>query len=254
MAFVLDKEGNYLQVFGTTSGGSGDNNFIPNDTVISVKLDGSGDFTSFPDAISSLDGKWSNGQVTIELGSGTFDTNGTVNFNPNKFNIPRLSIKGSGKDNTIINGKNIPDWNGVININQRNSIVEFENLTINSENTTTASCVRVNSGNVQIYQTVSITNGNTGVNVFGNATLLCNSTNLYISGVSGAGVSCQAGGNAIFANTKFYLDTIGTAFSINIGTIKMWNCTKSSATSVTNLFSQTKNTFTSQGYILSELS
>ena len=191
MAFVLDKEGNYLQVFGTTSGGSGDNNFIPNDTIINVKLDGSGDFTTFKDALDYLTGKISDGTVKVVLGSGTFEVNGNLSFYISKVNIPRIEISGQVKDNTIINGKNTPNWNGVISIGNNNSIVCFKDLTINTENSTTGSCLKVNGGNVQIYGTTAFTNGSSGILIFGNGSVYVADCNMYFTNNANAGIVCQ---------------------------------------------------------------
>lgn len=69
-------------------------NFIPGGTVIHVKLDGSGDFTNLNDAINFLLGKWTNGSITIKLGSGTFTVNSTISINTSSFNIPYLTISG----------------------------------------------------------------------------------------------------------------------------------------------------------------
>ena len=76
--------------------------YIPSGTVISVKTDGTGDFTTLSDAVSSLVGKWSNGTVTISLGNGTFTESSGITLNGSYFSIPLIVITGQGKANTTV--------------------------------------------------------------------------------------------------------------------------------------------------------
>lgn len=91
--------------------------FIPKDTVITVKTDGTGDFTTLSDAINYLNGKWSNGSVTIKLGVGNFVENQSIALNAANYSIPCLNIFGNSSTNTIIDFSNavtdgIQVWNG----------------------------------------------------------------------------------------------------------------------------------------------
>ena len=91
--------------------------FLPARTVISVKNDGSGDFTNLNDAISFLEGKWSNGVVTIQIGSGTFNNTTTVVIDNNNFNIPKLKIIGNGETNTILDSNGMEDAQYLLKLN-----------------------------------------------------------------------------------------------------------------------------------------
>ena len=103
-----------------------DANFLPDGTVINVKTDGSGDFTSLKSAIDSLSGKWSNGVITIQLGNGTFNETSTIGFP--RVNITELIIKGNGTSNTTLLG----DFNDTffIRIEDVNYTIQFQNLKI----------------------------------------------------------------------------------------------------------------------------
>lgn len=83
-----------------------DSNFIPKGTVITVELDGSGDFTSLHDALNYIEGKYSNGEVTIKLGKGTFVAP-KISINTARFNFSQLIISGTTREETIIS---TTDW------------------------------------------------------------------------------------------------------------------------------------------------
>ena len=76
-------------------------NFIPAGTVITVELDGSGDFTSLHEALNYIVGKYSNGEVTIKLGKGTFVEPRTL-IDTSLFNFSQLIITGTTREETII--------------------------------------------------------------------------------------------------------------------------------------------------------
>lgn len=80
-------------------------NFLPNGTILTVKTDGTGDFTNLQSAINYLTGKWSNGTVNIHIGNGTFnETYIKVSSYAYSipFNIPLINIEGNGVSNSII--------------------------------------------------------------------------------------------------------------------------------------------------------
>ena len=84
---------------------------LPNWTVISVKLDGTGDFTNLADAISYLNNKWCNTYVIIQLGAGTFTLSDTLHIDSTRRNIPFIQIEGVSVDSTIIEGSsNFSDY------------------------------------------------------------------------------------------------------------------------------------------------
>lgn len=97
---------------GTTGGTQQDTNFIPANTILTVKTDGSGQFTQLSEAINYLTNKWSNGTVTIQLGEGDFVEENTIDIP--EFNIKTLQIIGQGVDKTSISCSNTKDYNYVI--------------------------------------------------------------------------------------------------------------------------------------------
>lgn len=99
---------------GTTGGGTTntDTNFIPANTILTVKTDGSGQFTKLSEAINYLTGKWSNGTVTIQLGEGNFVEENTIDIP--EFNIKTLQIIGQGVDKTSISCSSTKDYNYII--------------------------------------------------------------------------------------------------------------------------------------------
>lgn len=166
MSFVIDKQGNYLPVFGEATGGGGGGggttdhaelshldyassghtgfmssaNYIPKGTTIDVKTDGSGDYTTIPSALASLVGKWSDGSVTIQLGNGTFDVSSTQQISNTNFNIPKLIIKGSGISNTTINWATTTDHADLFRVSGQK--FEIKDCTIQHLNGTTSTDYR----------------------------------------------------------------------------------------------------------------
>ena len=80
-------------------------NLIPHGTIFTLDSDGFGDFETINDAVKYLNGKWSNGTVTIKLNAGTYtqQMEPDIILDGDKFNIPMLIITGENKSNTIIN-------------------------------------------------------------------------------------------------------------------------------------------------------
>ena len=65
--------------------------FLPSGTTITVKANGTEDFTQLSDALESLVGKWSNGVVTIVIDGATTDSQ---LIDVDRLDIPLLEIKG----------------------------------------------------------------------------------------------------------------------------------------------------------------
>ena len=82
----------------SVGGGGTDTNFVPAGTILTVKTDGSGQFTQLSEAINYLTNKWSNGTVTIQLGEGAFDS---LTYTTSS-SIPSLVIKGVSQSATTI--------------------------------------------------------------------------------------------------------------------------------------------------------
>lgn len=77
-------------------------NYLPHGTVINVKTDGTGDFTNLNDALEYLKGKFSNGQITIQFGEGTFTHSANTTINGSNMNFTALIIKGMGANETTL--------------------------------------------------------------------------------------------------------------------------------------------------------
>ena len=87
----------------SVGGGGTDTNFVPAGTILTVKTDGSGQFTQLSEAINYLTNKWSNGTVTIQLGEGAFDS---LTYTTSS-SIPSLVIKGVSQSATTITSVNL---------------------------------------------------------------------------------------------------------------------------------------------------
>lgn len=116
MGFVIDKQGDYLPVFGEAASGGANSTYIPPNTTYTVKTDGTGDFTSVADALSYLNGKWSSGTVTISIGEGTFQVADNLTISRNN-NIPYVELVGSGTNKTILSNSSIEAYSNGITIN-----------------------------------------------------------------------------------------------------------------------------------------
>lgn len=76
---------------------------MPAGTILTVETDGSGQFTQLSEAINYLTNKWSNGNVTIQLGEGAFDSLTYIAVS----SIPLLIIKGVSQSATTIASVNL---------------------------------------------------------------------------------------------------------------------------------------------------
>ena len=130
MGFVIDKQGNYLPVFGEAQGGGGTSNhsqlthldyatsghtgfmpssdFVADGTTYTIKADGTADYTTLTDAINDLYGKWCTGTVNIEI-DGAINDNAGIAINSDKnYNIPVLRIKGINSASITYNSTSAP--------------------------------------------------------------------------------------------------------------------------------------------------
>lgn len=76
--------------------------FLPGGTTITVKTDGTGDFTTLGDAIDYLTGKWSNGEVIISMSADTFTISSRIDIDSYNFNFLLLTIQGTSRTSTIL--------------------------------------------------------------------------------------------------------------------------------------------------------
>ena len=142
--------------------------YLPNGTIITVGADKQ--FQTIQSAYNSIEGKWSNGTVTIKIDDGTYNE---LLYFAKMFNIPSLVITGTTKAGTIISPTFASEWQtGWMFINQKNVTIQnltfqgagdknetgiastqFTNLTINSvliKNSHYASLLASSCGNVFI--------------------------------------------------------------------------------------------------------
>lgn len=230
-------------------------NFLPAQSIIHVELDGSGDFTSLEDALDYIRYKWSNGQVNIVLGEGTFNLTGnstkTVILDGS---IPYLYIYGHGVNKTIICSDNVDAGNYIIEFTNNTTNVKIANLTIKNNNGNKNTDYRglLLSRGVQLF----LANVNfEGINRCVYAISL---SKVNIEGEVHC-VNCDACfivGNGSVLTTSYllsiYFDNVKSALVVwNGGQINGYG-TKLYFTNVTNRFNVERNTLTSQGIINGE--
>jgi len=225
------------------------NGFLPKGTVISIKTDGTGDFTKLSDAISYLTGKWSNGNVNISLGSGTFTETALIEINATNFSIPLLIIQGQGIDTTTLNF----NYNSYVECLQiiRGARVSLINLTIQRQDGTKDTDLRgamAHECSTLYINTVKFNGCNFALASNGSSNvMIINNLSVYGANI---GVHAQAagrvGGNWA-ASTTF--NNVGTAFNVTGGGFIGIPAVTYTATNVTNKTSQTIGESTSQGLI-----
>ena len=111
-------------------------NYLPAGTVISVKLDGTGDFTSLKGAVDYLNSqKWSPSGVTISLGEGTFVLDELVEIHNFSNSIPMITLQGVSQQATIIEGSSSRSDYKLLNV-YWNSNVIIQDLTFRRGNST----------------------------------------------------------------------------------------------------------------------
>ena len=222
--------------------------FLPNNTMINVKLDGTGDFTNLNDAIDFLNNKWSNGLVILRVGSGTFSTS-NISLLANFCNIPKLYILGDGINNTILtfsstSGACIASYSGTLQI---------ASLTITRPNVSTtvdagAETIKaLESGFIDMGSSVAINGSNTALSsTMGGSILFRGGTisNSYIAFQASAngGISTSWGTSVSLSDCVYGFSTLAG------GRINMNNANISYA-NVTNRASQTVGEATNDGWI-----
>jgi hypothetical protein len=222
------------------------NEFLPSGTIINVKTDGSGDFTTLEDALSYLVGKWSNGSVIVELSAGTFTTPDSITINSKS--IPNLTIKGQGKTSTILqtarNTSNT-DW-----IFIDNSKVFFQGLKFKSSTgTKDTSCrgINVSTGSLITLRNCAFDVLNPGVWVNGGGTCVIQGAVDFTN--STTALYCSCGVIRCTYGPSITLNNITTCFNVEAGgQIHFYNPSVSK-TNVTNIANQEVGTATNNGWI-----
>lgn len=246
MGFVLDKQGDYLPVFGEASGGGSMANYLPHGTTFTVETDGSGDFTSIKAAVASLEYKWSDGTVAISVGEGTF-TEEKILINSFRFNIPCLNIAGQGADKTIINSTTT-DYAIEVNGNSKVFLSAFKVVPGGTKARTGIFCN--STVNVCTLNNITIENCATAISLDIN-------TNCH----AGTGITVKDCTDGIFAwrfsrittnaGGSFVFNNVTTAWKVAGGGMIATSCPVGNITytSVTTKCSQTVGTFNANGYI-----
>lgn len=227
-----------------------DANFLPDGYTITLKADGTGDFATIQDAINFLNGKWSNGTVSIELAAGTYNitshllignTNGTL---PN--NIACLRITGADVDSTIINCTNSNEYTC---IEMQNGYTFIRQLTIKNATKTLNNALLTFRGQASgQVSTVKLQNGEFGIqaySTFGAARLYnCTIDNTTYAIYAGEGARIN------LANSVQTISNCVTALRVwSGGQINIGYATKN-FTNVTNETNQTIGIITTDGMIL----
>lgn len=146
-------------------------NFIPPNTTITVKTDGTGDFTTLNDAINYLTSKWSNGVVIISIASGTYNPTSNIQIDGTKFNIPSLVIQGESRSSTIFNFSSMYTTGAFYLFKCSNNIL-LRQLTINcaGKNLTPGRGINIDlSTGLITISNVEVTNSDAGICTLGNS-------------------------------------------------------------------------------------
>lgn len=270
MAFVLDKEGNFLPVYGETSGGGGTTdhaqltnlsyadsghtgfmssaNYIPSGTTLTVKADGSGDFETIADAVNHLTGKWSDGEVKIRIAAGTHTVSSNISIDGAKFNIPFITIYGDAKATSIIQFSGAANANAISILNVNASLVS--NFTVTRiTNTKTGvgfeinnTCLGVNGIEVSNFATGIL--GTLPSDIQLRADISISDCNI--------GIQAQRFTKIVtYGSTAVNLTNLTTGWSVLTGGLITTSTTITNVTytNVTNKCSQTVGTFNSNGFI-----
>ena len=221
-------------------------NFLPDGTVITVKQDGTGDFTDVQTAIDSLDGKYSNGVVTIEIGEGTFSRDKRIFFAP-ICNFNKLIIKGAGIGKTILKCTNGNADESTISLKGAYDNLYIENLSIDGTNKISFG-IDFDATNIRLTITnVEIKNSSSAIYVRPSCDLLVGGGNLNIINCTKA--IDNSGGNVYLRSCTLNLLSVTTALSVDNGGIIRIRSAVRKFTSVSNQTSQSIGTANTSGYI-----
>ena len=226
-------------------------NYLPADTVITVRLDGSGDFTTIASAVAYLNNKWSEGNIIIDIGTGTHEVSSAIILtswnNSQKRNFARIIVKGQGVDSTIIKNTGTSSGTNYIFEISGNPAVIIHSLTFQ------------NTGNVKDVITV---------NREGHLTIQnCKFKDVNLALYAHSGGEIRLENNLTFNNVtsaiRAYAGTITGIFSANItfdtvencyqvkhgGIIRFYYSVNCTYTNITKKYSQTVGTATTDGWI-----
>lgn len=145
MAFVLDKNGEYYPVFG----GESSRTFLAADTTLRIKPNGGDGKRTFPTlkaAFEFIEGKWSNGNIIIRVPAEEVTEDEAFEVDGMLFNIPRITIRGEGVNQSTISFSNDED----ISMNFIKCCVYIRNVAI--QNTSNGNlAIGIASTNASVY-------------------------------------------------------------------------------------------------------
>lgn len=225
-------------------GGGGDKtaeNFLPANTTISVKTDGTGDYTSLISALTYTENKWSDGQIIIELGSGTFNEgNNTIVYNPACYQ--NILIKGAGYQNTTVSSTS----SGIL-VETSGITTNFMVRDIAFSNSSTGWAFRITDNSHCIFRGTVAFSGGSGITAYRNGEILIfdtmNFTDVTEAISSTCGTITSGWGPAInFSN-------VNKAYTVECGGIIRLYSPANTFTNVTTKVSQSVGTATTKGWI-----
>ena len=217
--------------------------FISAGTIISVNVDGSGDFATIQDAINSLTDKWSSGEVTIFLGEGTFNFSEVVSVNCRYFNFGKIVIKGSGIDKTILQGNSVLRTEG-----SSTQVVEIRELTLkglSKSDSSSYSFMADYDSNARLVS-IKVSDNYNGIISQRNAKTYCYNISVdnCVNGI------LTRGGLLTASDTNISISqTTNGIKSTNAGRIFLSNVNVTSS-SVSTLYSPSINTLSENGFII----
>lgn len=222
-------------------------NYIPHNTTINVKLDGTGDFDNLPDAVSYLQGKWSDGTVYIQLGDGTFNTTTTLTFGGRLCSIRAVYIKGNGKNNTTVAYAGSSGSDRIFHANNY-QLLYIQDMTLTSTYGTKAIRGVSASVNGNPYLTrVAFSNFDNAISIFGQG-LVTVSADCSFSDCN-CGINAEPGTCSVDINSQLTFTNVGTAWRVNAGGVIRGGNAVCTYSGVTNKTSQTPGTATNNGWI-----
>lgn len=226
-----------------------DNNFLPRGTVIHVKQDGTGDFTNIQDAINYLTGKYSNGEIHIHIGAGTYTVSDyAISLNTLNFNFSKLRIYGDGINNTIIQRVNITnDYQCVFHITYNGTVVELSDICIKSIKSNDSYGLETSYDAVVALQDIKLEDTTIGLHASENSKVTINNVTIN---------NCNNGLMAHSADIQFKCYSTITAsnltyvFSVYAGGTIRLSDVKKYLTNVNNISTMSIGTISANGYII----
>ena len=224
-------------------------NYIPDGTVIHVKADGTGDYATIKEAVDSLEGKWSNGIVTIQLDAGTHYINNRVNIRLAQSNFKEIVIAGAGASSTIIEsqlgtGNNPPIYCSEV------GTVRLKDFTLKHSSGTQSTDYRgicAERMSILFVSGLSFIGANLALRALNGATIFASGT-FNFTGLNVA-IDTNGGAKMVFSGATNNFTNVTTAYTVvNGSVINGWAVT-SNYTNVTTKVSQAVGTSTNNGWI-----